>query len=550
MANGVEGDSRVQKAAWSMAAAGWEVTLLGRAPGAERLEYRLGPARVLLLPVGAAVSGYERGRGAPLRQARVRRAAYARARAVVARWDALDGAPGARRRRLAARLRGLLAAHPALDLLLVPLGAGRVGGPLRLAWDGLRGAVDRYGGWRSLNPWFRDLELAFAPVIAELDPDLIHAHDFHTVGIGARAAARRSTPGRPVRWLYDAHEYLAGIEVPRRRDVRARLRRRMLLGVEREYIGRADAVVTVSEAIAGRLHADHALPVRPRVVLNAPLVPAGAPDGPDVRRVVGLPPQVPLLLYSGGLAARRGVATVVRALPALPGVHLVLVAREGDADAAGLAALAERLGVADRLHLAGYVSPDQVVRYIASATAGLVPILHRPNHELSLITKYLEYLHAGLPILCSDVAEMARATRALAVGEVFRAGDVPDFARSARLLLAHPERYRRTYQPGGAAAEALPGLSWSGQAAALDALYAELTGHRPQPGPVEPQSGPVEPQSGPVEPRSGPVDSRSGPVEPRPGPLRLRPVAAAEPGDPGRPRAASGPPGNVPTVQG
>ncbi|MFF4652530.1 glycosyltransferase family 4 protein [Streptomyces sp. NPDC001380] len=527
VANGVEGDSRVQKAAWSMAAAGWDVVLLGRAPGPERREYRLGGARVVLVPVGSAVSGYERGRSEPLRRARERRSAYAAARAAVAHLDSLD-APRSRRLRLAAALRRGLAARPGPDGLLVPLGAGRAAGPVRTAWDGLRGVLDRRGGWRSLNPWFRDLELAFAPVLDALAPELVHAHDFHTVGIGARVAARLGTPGRPVRWVYDAHEYLAGIEVPGRLDVRGRLRRRMLLGVEREYAGRADAVVTVSEAIADRLAADHRLPRRPAVVLNAPLVPAEGEDGtgPGVREVCGLPSDVPLLLYSGGLAPRRGVATAVRALPGLPGVHLVLVARRDDPDAAGLRELARRLGVADRLHTAGYVPPDRVVPYVASATAGLVPLLHRPNHELSLITKYLEYLYARLPVLCSDVAEMGRTTRALGVGEVFRAGDAAAFARAVRTLLADPERYRGAYAPGGAAARALPGWTWPGQAAVLDDLYAELTGRRPVPPP--------------------------GP----PGPLRLRPAPPEGGGEPegagatGRPRTARGPAADVPTVQG
>ena len=62
VANGVVGDSRVQKIAWSMAAAGYAVALVGRAPGAEQLRYRLGPANVVLVPVPKTVSGYEGAR--------------------------------------------------------------------------------------------------------------------------------------------------------------------------------------------------------------------------------------------------------------------------------------------------------------------------------------------------------------------------------------------------------------------------------------------------------------------------------------------------------
>ena len=341
--------------------------------------------------------------------------------------------------------------------------------------------TDHIGGWRWFNPWFADLELALAPVVEDLDPDLIHAHDFHMVGIGARLAGALSTPERPVRWIYDAHEYLRGIEVPSRTDVRLRMRRRMLTGVEREYIGRADAVVTVSEGIATRLAGDHGLSMRPRVILNAPVIKPTPVGGSErtLRADCGLDgahEDVPLLLYSGGMSPRRGVATAIEALVALPGVHLALIARADDPDVPGLRKCAADNNVADRLHVLPYVPVDQVVPYISSATIGLVPILHVPNHELSLITKYFEYLHAALPIVTSDVREMAATTRAMGVGEVFVAGDAASLAEAVRKVLAAPNRYRAVYQ---GADDPRPGSSWAGQAAKLDALYREVLGRWP-----------------------------------------------------------------------
>jgi hypothetical protein len=50
--NGVEGDSRVQKAARSAAAAGWDVILLGvREPASRRKEWQMGNAQVRLVRV-------------------------------------------------------------------------------------------------------------------------------------------------------------------------------------------------------------------------------------------------------------------------------------------------------------------------------------------------------------------------------------------------------------------------------------------------------------------------------------------------------------------
>ena len=486
VANGVVGDSRVQKIAWSMADAGWQVTLVGRAAGGQVERFRLKDAAVLLVPVPKVVSGYERTR---LRRAAAgagadagagasdeRRAQYRRARAELAARDARTS--GRLRSVAAASIREWLDAHQAVDKQVGRLGTGPVGGGLKLAAAAAAGLTDPRGGWRQFNPWFADLELAMAPAVAALEPDLIHAHDFHMVGIGARLAAALSTPEHQVRWVYDAHEYLAGIDVPKRWDARRRLRRRMLVGVEREYIRRADAVVTVSDGIAQRLAADHRLPRKPLVVLNAPVIGTKA-TGRRLRDDVGLGEEVPLLLYSGGMSPRRGVATVIDALAPLADVHahLALIARDEDPDVDALRRRAEERGVAARVHVVPYVPVDEVVHYIESATIGVVPILHHPNHELSLITKYFEYLHACLPILTSDVREMADTTRRLGVGEVFVAGDAASLADAVRRMVADLDGYRKVYagpeDPRGASL-------WEEQAGRLDGLYRQLTGRAEQ----------------------------------------------------------------------
>lgn len=49
--NAVNGDSRVQKAARSMADAGWDVVLLGQSPDRDRHRWTIGAAEVRLVPV-------------------------------------------------------------------------------------------------------------------------------------------------------------------------------------------------------------------------------------------------------------------------------------------------------------------------------------------------------------------------------------------------------------------------------------------------------------------------------------------------------------------
>jgi glycosyltransferase involved in cell wall biosynthesis len=426
VANGVHGDSRVQRMARAAADGGWEVLVVGRSPDGAQHRSTVGAAQVVLVPVPAVLGA----RGGPLRDpGGVVRLQNRCARAVLARRDR---AAGHRDRTL------------------------------------------RHGAWRVLDPWVQDLELAMAPVVEAFDPDLVHAHDRHTIALAARSAAvlTAAHPERPVRWVLDAHEHVASTAARGRGGLRGRLRRAMVAGQQAEFVGEADAVVTVSATLARMLRDDHGLAEVPTVVLNAP-EPSPADDDepvPGLRERTGLGPDVPLLVYVGGCAPARGVGSVVQALGRLPGVHLVLVASPDDADAGRLVAAAADHGAAGRVHRVDYVDPRHVTRLLRDADAGSIPLLHRPNHEISLVTKFLECLHAGLPVVVSDVREMAAFTREHDLGEVHRAGDADDVAAAVTRLLARRDELRERV----ATSEAVRDTSWPAQVRVLLALYDRL----------------------------------------------------------------------------
>ncbi|MEU4568111.1 glycosyltransferase family 4 protein [Micromonospora sp. NPDC023956] len=411
--NAVHGDSRVQKAARSAAAAGWHVTLLGRSPDGVPHEWRLGRAEVRLLPMGGPAGGTRGRRG---------RAASA---------------------------------------------LGPLRGPVESTYTRFWSVVMRERAWRRLEPSLWQYERAYGPVVDALAPDLVHAHDFRMLGVGARAKLRAREQGRTVRLLWDAHEFLPGLK-PWRDNVRWLPAHR---AHEREYAPYADAVVTVSDELARLLQAEHGLAERPAVVLNAPDPPDGATGTGSLRQRCGIGPEVPLLVYSGAAAPQRGLGVLVEALPRLPGAHLAFVVNRPDGDyVRSLIAQAGDLGVADRLHVGGYVAADEVVPLLAGADVGVIPIEHWPNHEIALITKFFEYSHARLPIVVSDVRTMAETVRRTGQGEVFRAGDVADLVRAVRTVLADPARHRAAYDVPGL----LESWSWPAQAEVLDRVYTAL----------------------------------------------------------------------------
>ncbi len=431
--NVVEGDSRVQKSARSAADAGWDVTLIGCAHVDAERHWRLGDAEVRVLPLTDSP-------------------------AVVSNPP---GVPGLRARLVA---RGGL-----------PLRAARLARrPVEHAQVRYWRARLRDGAWRRLEPGLWDYERVAGPVVDALRPDLIHAHDFRMLGVAARAVDRARAAGRDVKLVWDAHEWLPGAR-PRRDNARWLPAH---LGYVREYVGHADAVVTVSDTLADLLVRDHALPERPTVVLNAPVTATPDTEAPGLRERCGLRPDTPLLVYSGAMAVQRGLDTVVEALPLLPGVHLALVVADpAAAYVRQVVARAARHGVGDRVHVLPYVPHRQLVAFLATADIGLIPLHHWPNHEIALITKFFEYAHARLPIVVSDVRTMAETVRATGQGEVFRARDAADLARAVRAVLADPARYRAAYEGEDSP---LPGWTWEAQAERLDALYRRLltpTGH-------------------------------------------------------------------------
>jgi glycosyltransferase involved in cell wall biosynthesis len=268
--------------------------------------------------------------------------------------------------------------------------------------------------------------------------------------------------------VWDAHEFLPGVD-PWRNNVRWLPAH---CAYEREYVPYADAAITVSIQLAELLQKQHKLAELPAVVLNAPSADQPADtDRADLRELCGIGPSVPLLVYSGVTAGKRGLGVVVEALPKLPGVHLAIVANQpAGAYARQLLARAGGLDVLDRLHILPYVPYDQVVAFLAAADVGVIPIQHWPNHEIALITKFFEYAQARLPMVISDVRVMAETTRSLGQGEVFRADDVDDFVRAVTAVLADPCRYRAAYDRPGL----LEAWAWEAQAEILDGVYSRL----------------------------------------------------------------------------
>jgi len=377
--NDINTDTRVKKTALSMARAGARVTVLGLSTSAMRTTAMLGPVTVLRVPVAfdlrdARTKRLERRWGRQLLRvgypdSTARRAAALR---VVARrkdFEAalgLASAPGARTSKwsqLRLELQRTMLRGRALTVRVRGRAQHDIDQTTRNAWHAYEGVMNHtsFGAsWRRVVPAMLDYERAFGPIIDDLAPDVIHAHDVHIVGIAHNAVGRAAGAGRTMRWVYDSHEFIPGLPLYGARTVRVRAG---YSDLEREYIRSADRVITVSAPIAQEIARAFHLPRVPDLVMNIPSITGSQGGGPSLRETVGLEDDVPLLVYSGGMTPARGVNTIIEALPSLPGVHLALVAVPAiiTGYVQTLLDQAVTLGVRDRVHVAPPVGGEHVV---------------------------------------------------------------------------------------------------------------------------------------------------------------------------------------------
>jgi len=150
------------------------------------------------------------------------------------------------------------------------------------------------------------------------------------------------------------------------------------------------------------------------VVLNVPDVfELGTRDEAFRRRYLGS--RRYLLIYQGGLVPNRGLPELVRAMHELPECALVLLGMGHLRD--GLRALVDSEGLADRVALLDAVPWPEMIRMTVASDVGVIPIVDSClSYRYAAPNKLFEDMMAAVPVVASDLPDMARIVREERVG--------------------------------------------------------------------------------------------------------------------------------------
>lgn len=263
------------------------------------------------------------------------------------------------------------------------------------------------------------------------------------------------------RLIYDTHE------LESETNGLTGLRKKLAKRVEHSFIDTADQVFVVSEAIAEQYVLDYHIK-RPVVVLNTPQYRSVSPTN-RFRETFAIGEDRAIFLYQGALVSGRGVEVVLEAFKSNIESSAVIVFM-------GYGPLEAEIKAASmnypHIFFHPAVRPQAVLDYTASADIGIALIENTClSYYYCMPNKLFEYLMAGLPVIVSNMREMAAFVRDNTLG-VVTADETPAAISSAiaTLLKADLNHLRENALAAGKR------YSWELQEQKMIAAYQTLTG--------------------------------------------------------------------------
>ncbi len=364
----------------------------------------------------------------------------------------------------------------------------RIAVDLRRVADGDRGGISRFavGVTEALarRDWLTVLPFAHADLPVELPvevrhlpgrreltreqlalPTLLRSLEADVLLSPANRGLPMRSPCPMVLVLYDTAEWDRSLVAAPRGGAAARFAYSNAVS-----LSRAARIVTTSEHSAGAIRRRLGIAEeRIRVVpggLDARFLDDPGPQAvARVRERYGVIPGT--VLHVGSLQVRKDLPTLVRAVSRLPAevVPRLVLAGSGPEEES-LRSMARVLGLADRLHLAGFVDDEDLPAVYRAASC---VVLAGTGEGFGL--PVLEAMAAGTPVVAARAGALPEVVGR--AGRLFPAGDSGALAAQLRDVLGSPDEAARMSAAGVAHAAS---YSWDEAARAVEHVLREAAG--------------------------------------------------------------------------
>jgi glycosyltransferase involved in cell wall biosynthesis len=290
--------------------------------------------------------------------------------------------------------------------------------------------------------------------------ELLVSNDLDT--LLANYAASKFKP--MTRLVYDSHEYFT--EVPELQN-RPKIKKTWE-AIENWIFPKLQTVYTVNESIAEFYRQKYKKEIR--VVRN--VSPKWKSTNGISKSELGIPENKFLIILQGaGINIDRGVEEAVEAMKMVDNAVLLIV---GDGDVIEqLKKYVIDYDLQDSVLFFGKRPYAEMMNFTQYADVGLT--LDKPtnmNYRFSLPNKVFDYIHAGTPIICTDLVEVSGIVKKYTIGLVLDELTPQHLADTINNLIAHPEEVTKFKENCYRAAEI---ENWEQETTLLEEIYPRVT---------------------------------------------------------------------------
>ena len=260
--------------------------------------------------------------------------------------------------------------------------------------------------------------------------------------------------------IYDSHEYYCGTpELESRPKVQKFWRK-----IEKRCLPKVDAMYTVNESIADLYREEYKREVK--VVRN--ITDGNLPPLDMTRKHLGLPIDKKVVIMQGaGINIDRGGEEMIAAIQKVDNALLAIV---GDGDVVPeLKAKVDEEGWGDKVLFFGKRPYHELMNFTALSDVGIsLDKDSNINYRFSLPNKIFDYIHAGIPLMVSELKEVAAIVRDYDVGVVCASHNVDEIAKTLNDLLSDEVALKRYKENTKKAALV---LNWKSETEVLKEIY-------------------------------------------------------------------------------
>jgi glycosyltransferase involved in cell wall biosynthesis len=261
--------------------------------------------------------------------------------------------------------------------------------------------------------------------------------------------------------VYDTHEYFLG--VPEIQD--NRLAKSVWTFIEKWIFPQLKTVFTVNNSIANLYEQDYG--TRPKVFRN--ISPVVLPEKRKTREELGLPLDKKIVINQGsGMNVDRGIEEAFEAILKLEDAVLLLV---GSGDVIPkLKAMVKEQNAEDKVIFVDRVPYQELLQYTLNADVGIsLDKDTNINYRFSLPNKLFDYIHCGIPVVCSNVIEVKTIVDEYRVGKSIEKVTPEPVAKALEEVLI---KGKTSYQD--ALRIASKELTWEKEKVAVEEVYKNL----------------------------------------------------------------------------